>query len=288
MNVGIGLPSTIPGIDRDTLLAWARRAEERGFSSLGVLDRIVYPNYDPLIALAAAATVTERIRLTSDIILGPVRGNGAVLAKQAATIDSLSGGRLTLGIALGAREDDYAATGTPWKGRGRQFDAQLAEMKAVWAGEDRGTAGALGPPAARSGGPELVIGGGPEVAIPRILEHGDGWTMTGAPPDQFKEGSAQVKDAWSQAGREGEPRLIALCYFALGEGAEEAARDDLGHYYEWLGQEVVDFIVGSAATDEDTIRAYRDAFADAGADELLCFPTSRDLAQVDLLADAVL
>ena len=227
MNVGIGLPSTIPGIDRDTLLEWAKRAEDRGFSSLGVLDRIVYPNYDPLIALAAAATVTERIRLTSDIILGPVRGNGAVLAKQAATIDNLSGGRMTLGIALGAREDDYAATATPFKRRGRLFDEQLAEMKAIWGGEDRGTAGALGPPPARSGGPELVIGGGTEVAIPRILEHGDGWTMTGAPPGQFKDGSDQVKQAWSEAGREGEPRLIALCYFALGDAAGEAAREDL-------------------------------------------------------------
>jgi alkanesulfonate monooxygenase SsuD/methylene tetrahydromethanopterin reductase-like flavin-dependent oxidoreductase (luciferase family) len=288
MNVGIGLPSTIPGIDRDTLLTWARRAEERGFSSLGVLDRVVYPNYDPLIALAAAATVTERIRLTSDIILGPVRGNGAVLAKQAATIDNLSGGRMTLGIALGAREDDYEATGTPWKRRGRLFDEQLREMKAIWAGEERGTAGGIGPQAAREGGPELVIGGATEVAIPRILEHGDGWTMTGAPPDQFKEGSAQVKDAWSEAGRDGEPRLIALCYFALGDQAEDAAREDLGHYYAWLGDEVVNMIVGSAATDEDTIRAYRDAFADAGADELVCFPTSKDPAQVDLLADAVL
>jgi alkanesulfonate monooxygenase SsuD/methylene tetrahydromethanopterin reductase-like flavin-dependent oxidoreductase (luciferase family) len=288
VNIGIGLPSTIPGIDRDTLLAWSRRAEERGFSSLGVLDRIVYPNYDPLIALAAAAAVTERIRLTSDIILGPVRGNGAVLAKQAATIDNLSGGRLTLGIALGAREDDYAATGTPWKERGRLFDEQLAEMKAIWAGEERGTAGGIGPPAAREGGPELVIGGGTEVAIPRILRHADGWTMTGAPPDAFKDGSAQVMDAWSEAGRDGTPRMIALCYFALGDGADEAAREDLGHYYAWLGDEVVNMIVGGAATDEDTIRAYRDAFADAGADELLCFPTSKDVAQVDLLADAVL
>ncbi len=288
MNVGIGLPSTIPGIDRDALLAWARRAEERGFSSLGVLDRIVYPNYDPLVALAAAAVVTERIRLTSDIILGPVRGNGAVLAKQAATIDNLSGGRLTLGIALGAREDDYAATGTPFKRRGRLFDEQLAEMKAIWAGEDRGTAGAIGPPAAREGGPELVIGGGTEVAIPRILSHGDGWTMTGAPPDQFKQGSAEVREAWSRAGRDGEPRLIALCYFGLGDGGEEAARKDLGHYYAWLGEETAAQIAASAATDEDTIRAYRDGFADAGADELICFPTSSDVAQVDLLADAVL
>jgi alkanesulfonate monooxygenase SsuD/methylene tetrahydromethanopterin reductase-like flavin-dependent oxidoreductase (luciferase family) len=288
MNVGIGLPSTIPGIDRDSLLSWARKAEERGFSTLGTIDRVVYGNYESLIALAAAAAVTERIRLTTDILLGALRGNGAVLAKQAATIDSLSNGRLTLGIAVGLREDDYASTGTPFDERGQLFDAQLAEMRRIWAGEDRGTAGAIGPPPAREGGPELVIGGTVSAAFRRVAEHGDGWTMGGGTPDQFKEMGAKVKEAWSQAGRDGTPRLIALCYFGLGESAEEAAKEDLGHYYAFLGEEIAGQIIASAATDEDTIRGYRDAFADAGADELICFPTSTDPAQVDLLADAVL
>lgn len=288
MDVGIGLPSTIPGVDRETLLTWARKAEERGFSTLGTIDRVVYGNYESLIALAAAAAVTERIRLTSDILLGPLRGNGAVLAKQAATIDSLSNGRLTLGIAVGLREDDYASTATPFDERGRLFDEQLAEMKRIWAGEDRGMAGPIGPPPAREGGPELVIGGNVSAVFRRVAEYGDGWTMGGGTPDQFKDMAEKVKQAWSEAGRDGTPRLIALCYFGLGDRAEEGAKEDLGHYYAWLGDEIAGQIVASAATDEDTIRGYRDAFADAGADELICFPTSTDVAQVDLLADAVL
>jgi len=149
-------------------------------------------------------------------------------------------------------------------------------------------AGAIGPPPAREGGPELVIGGNVSAVFRRIAEHGDGWTMGGGTPDQFKEKSAKVKEAWSEAGRDGTPRLIALCYFGLGDGAEEAAKEDLGHYYAWLGEEIAGQIIASAATDEDTIRGYRDAFADAGADELICFPTSTDVSQVDLLADAVL
>src|SRR5919199_5064488 len=100
MDIGIGLPNAVAGVDRAGIVDWARRAEERGFSTLGTIDRLVYGNYESLIALAAAAAVTERIRLTTDILLGPFRGNGAVLAKQAATIDSLSDGRLTLGIAV--------------------------------------------------------------------------------------------------------------------------------------------------------------------------------------------
>ena len=77
MEVGIGLPSTIPGASRDQLLEWARRAEAHGFSTLGTIDRIVYPNHEPLIALAAAAAVTERIRLATMILLAPPRGRTA-------------------------------------------------------------------------------------------------------------------------------------------------------------------------------------------------------------------
>src|SRR3954451_5779629 len=107
MEVGIGLPTTIPGVTGPQVLEWARRAEARGFSSLGTIDRLVFANYEPLIALADAAAVTERIRLLTDILIVPYRANAALLAKQAPPIDSLSGGRLTLAVAVGGREDDY-------------------------------------------------------------------------------------------------------------------------------------------------------------------------------------
>src|SRR3954452_19566668 len=108
MDVGIGLPATIRGVPGDQLLEWARRAEARGFSSLGTIDRLVYGNYESLIALAAAAAVTQRITLGTTIPLAPYRANAALLAKQAASVDRLSGGRLLLGMAVGGREDDYA------------------------------------------------------------------------------------------------------------------------------------------------------------------------------------
>src|SRR5918997_5864413 len=138
MDVGIGLPATIAGVRREQLLEWARRADARGFSSLGTIDRIVYDNYEPLIALAAAAAVTERIRLATTILIAPYRFNGVLLAKQAATLAHPSNGRLVFGVAVGGREDDYTASGVDMLTRGRRFDEMLEEWKRIWAGEEFG------------------------------------------------------------------------------------------------------------------------------------------------------
>ena len=286
MQVGIGLPVTVPGVDRDATLEWARRSEARGFSTLGVIDRIVYPNYEPLVALAAAAAVTDRIELMTSILIAPYRVNTALLAKQAASVDALSGGRLTLGIATGAREDDYTASGVAYEDRGGRFDEQLAELKRIWGGEERGAAGAIGPPA-RDGGPPLILGGAVRAAFRRAAEHGEGWIMGGGTPDQFREGAAALEAAWRERGRDGTPRKLALAYFALGADAEEAARRYLLHYYGWLG-DGAEQIAGSAATDEGSVRAYLGAFEEAGCDELIWFPSSTDPEQVDLLAAAAL
>lgn len=287
MDIGIGLPATIPGVDRDSLLDSARRADQRGFASVGVIDRIVYPNYEPLIALAAAAAVTERVRLTTAILIGPYRLNTALLAKQVATVDSISNGRFVLGIAIGARPDDYEASGAPLEGRGARLEQQLDELKRLWSGEERGFAGAVGPPPASQGGPSLIVGGQVDAAFRRAARFGQGWIMGGGTPEDFGAGADKMREAWSEAGRDGEPRLMSLCYFALGDGAAEAADSYLHDYYAFAG-DYADQIAAGAATDEDTIRQYVSGFADAGCDELICFPCSKDPRQVDLLADAVL
>jgi alkanesulfonate monooxygenase SsuD/methylene tetrahydromethanopterin reductase-like flavin-dependent oxidoreductase (luciferase family) len=285
MDVGIGLPSTIPGVERDQLLQWARRAEARGFSCLGTIDRIVYDNYEPLIALAAAAAVTERIRLATSILIAPYRANGALLAKQAASVDRISNGRLVLGVAVGGRQDDYEASGVDFHTRGRRFEQMLAQWQAIWAGESFGTAGAIGPrpPHER---PTLMLGGSADVAFERAARYGDGWLMGGGAPDEFREGAAKMRAAWEAAGREGAPRTMALAYFALGERAEQAAYGYLGDYYAFLG-EYAGTIAASAATDAATVKQYVQGFTDVGCDELVLFPCDPDPEQVDLLAEAI-
>ena len=285
MDVGIGLPATIRGVSGGQLLEWARRAEARGFSTLGTIDRLVYGHYEPLIALAAAAAVTERIKLATTIMIAPFRANAALVAKQAATVHHLSGGRLVLGAAVGGREDDFTASGVDFHTRGRRFDEMLDEWRRVWAGEDFGFAGGIGPEPP-GGGPTVLIGGRVDAAWERAARHA-GWAMGGGTPDQFAEGVAKLRAAWEKAGREGEPRTLSLAYFALGENAKAAADRYLLDYYGFLG-DAAKMVAGSAATDAATVKGYVDAFASVGCDELILFPCDPDPAQVDLLADAVL
>jgi alkanesulfonate monooxygenase SsuD/methylene tetrahydromethanopterin reductase-like flavin-dependent oxidoreductase (luciferase family) len=287
MEIGIGLPSTVPATTGQQLTGWAREADARGFSSLGTIDRIVYPNYEPLIALSAAAAVTERIRLATTILIAPLRLNAALLAKQAASLDALSGGRLTLGLAVGGREDDFEASDASFGDRGARFEEQLEEMKRIWAGEERGFAGAIGPAAVTAGGPTLIIGGHVDAALRRAGRFGDGWILGGGAPDRFSSLAERLDRAWADERRDGKPRKMAIAYFSLGPDAGRHAERYLKHYYAYIGEQAAGAIAGSAATNEEMVRGYTSAFEQAGCDELIFFPCSSDRGQARLLADAV-
>jgi alkanesulfonate monooxygenase SsuD/methylene tetrahydromethanopterin reductase-like flavin-dependent oxidoreductase (luciferase family) len=272
MDVGIGLPTAVPGVRRAGVVDWARRAEAAGFSSLGVLDRIVYPNFEPLAALAAAAAVTERVRLMTDILIAPLRSNTALFAKQAGTIDRLSEGRLVLGLAVGGRPDDFEASGVEFARRGRLFDAQLAELETLWAPDGR---------------PDMLIGGTSDAAFRRAARFADGWTMGGGGVEAFTGGLAKLQAAWAAAGRSGEPRTAALGYFSLGPDAEAVARASLGDYYAFAGP-YAESVIAGALKDPAAIRESLAAFAEAGCEEVVLFPASADLGQIELLAAAAL
>ena len=286
MKVGIGLPTTIPGTQPEQILEWARRSEQAGFSSLGTLDRLVYPNYEPLVALGAVAAVTERIGLRTAVLLLPYRQNAAVVAKQAATLHQLSHGRLTLGVGLGSRDDDYSASGAPMKGRGRRFDEMLAQIRHLLDGEQVGDAGGVGPDVSDDP-PPLIIGGRVDAAFERAARYGDGWVMGAAPPEVFPSMVEKLMAAWREHGRDGEPLKQVIQYFALGDDPEGAARASLGHYYASAG-DYAEQVVAATAKGEDEVRERVHRFEQAGADELILFPASPDPVQVDLLAAAVL
>jgi len=300
VEIGIGLPGIASEADPRTFLEWARRAEARGFSSLGLVDRIVFPNYEPLVAFAAVAAVTNRIRLTTSILISPYRLNTALLAKQIATLDRMSGGRTVIGLGIGARTDDYTASGIEPRRRARRLEEQIGELRRLWAGEPRGYAGRVGPTPTRRSGPELLIAGHVPAALRRAGQIGDGWMMGGGKPEQFQEMAAQVRTAWAQHRRAGVPRTASLAFFSLGPQAREQAESFLGRYYDFPAdagdqalidaagaRSLAEVMVGNTAMTPDAVKVLVDAWATVDCDELILLPCSGDPEQVDLLADSL-
>ena len=285
MKIGIGLPAAIPGVDGERVLEWARKADAGPFSSLAVIDRLVYPNFEPLITLAAAAAVTERVGLMTTILLAPLR-NAGVLAKQAATLDAISGGRLTLGLAVGGREDDYRAAPASYQDRGKRFDEQLALMKRIWSGEAAGDGiGPVGPPPSQPGGPELLMGGSSPAALRRVGRWADGYISPGT-PESLRPAYDAVEESWEAAGRSGEPRFVGAAYYALGPGAARAGADYLRDYYGFAGP-AAELIAQTLLTTPDAVTGAVLEASGVGMDELILWPTVTGLDQVDRLADLV-
>lgn len=274
MNVGVGLPTTTPGADRTLVVEWAKRADAGPFSSLAVLDRVTYDSFEPFTALAAVAGVTDRVRLATMVAVGPLRPT-ALLAKEAASVHALSGGRLTLGLAIGARLEDYEAAGVDHSERGRRLSEQLAYVRGR-VDEER-----VGP---SRDGIELLVGGASGPAFARMARYADGYAHGGGPPRAFAGAAARAEAAWHDLGRPGRPRLWGQGYFALGE--VEQGNAYLRDYYAFTGpfaERVVAANLTSARAVKDFVRGYEEA----GCDELVLFPTVSDLIELDRLAEAV-
>src|SRR6266545_2814745 len=225
MEVGVGLPAAVPGTGGELLLEWARWAEQGPFASLGVLDRVAYDNYDPLLSLAVAAAVTTRPRLVTMVVIAPLRGP-ALLAKEAASLDALSGGRLTLGLAIGARHEDYDITGIDHRDRGKRFDEQLAYLRDAWE-EGRG-----GPPRAFAGAASKAWAAWTDAGRPdRPRLWGQAYFALGGQPE-IDRGAAYLRDYYAftgpfaeriAAGNLTSPRMVK----DLVRGYEEAGCDHL-------------------------------------------------------------
>jgi alkanesulfonate monooxygenase SsuD/methylene tetrahydromethanopterin reductase-like flavin-dependent oxidoreductase (luciferase family) len=273
MDVGIGLPNTIPGTDGRLVVEWARRADTGPFSTLGVLDRLAYDAIDPFAGLSAAAGVTERIGLATMIAIGPLR-NTALLARQAASVDALSGKRLTLGLAVGARLDDYETAQVDHRGRGARLSEQLAALR------DGGGADGLGVREDL----RVLVGGMVGPAFARMARYADGYAHNGGPPRAFERAAASARAAWSDLGRPGQPLLWGQGYFALGD--EDQGEAYLRDYYAFTGP-FAEKIAAGNLTSPRAIRDFVRGYEEAGCDELILFPTVAKLEQLDRLAEVL-
>lgn len=287
MRIGIGLPTRDGALTRDGVRDWAQRAEATGFSSLAVMDRVVFPLHEPLIALAMVAGSTERIRLLASAVIAPTRET-TLLARQAATLDALSGGRFSLGLGIGVRRDDHAATGSVFGTRGRRFDEQLGTLRRMWAGEPLDeVVGPIGARAARPRGPELLIGGYVPAVARRVADHGDGFMAPGGgTPEAMAALWDAIQDAWAAAGRTGRPRWVASSYVALGPDADDQASAYIRSAYAFDPALAERRLAGIPRSPAD-VCAVVERWAPIGVDEFVFRPCAPDPALIDRLAEAI-
>src|SRR6266699_2217257 len=277
MRVGVGLPNGIPGTQGQLIIEWARRADQGPFTSLGVVDRLIYDSYEPLTTLAAAAAVTSRVRLATTIVIGPLH-NDTLLAKVTASLDALSAGRLVLGLAVGARKEDYDAANIDYRSRGKRLSEQLAILRSLW------EEGAIGPQTARPSGPELLVGGLSDQGFARVARYADGYVHGGGPPRTFARAADKARAAWLDAGRPGQPQLWAQAYFAFGdETAIEAGRRYMKTYYGFTGP-FADRVAAGLLTSPQAIAQFLRGYEEAGCDELVLFPALPSIYQLERLA----
>lgn len=279
MDVGVCLPTVIPDLLPGRAIEWAKRAEALGFSTIAVADRLQSNRYECLTALAMTAGATNRVRLATTIMISPLHTSAVYLAKQAASIDHMSNGRLTLGLAVGNRPDDYELAGADFHRRGRDLDRQIGTLRAVWAGEK-----GVGPAPVQPGGPPILVGGSSPAVFARAARN-DGWIAgAGGGAEGFRRGKEQVLEAWAEAGRSGMPRFIAVGHYALGPTAREDALRTLTYSY---GRERAEVMLASAPLTQDAVVDLLGSFAAEGCDEIILAANSQDLEQLDYFAEAV-
>jgi alkanesulfonate monooxygenase SsuD/methylene tetrahydromethanopterin reductase-like flavin-dependent oxidoreductase (luciferase family) len=287
MRLGIGLPVETRGIRGETLIEWMTRMDDSPFETAAVVDEIVTHNYESLIVLAAAAAVTRETRLMSVVIAGPSRST-ALLAKQAASIDALSGGRLSLGLGVGELVEDFAAVGEEMRGRGKRFDEQLAQMKRIWAGAPMGGSGrAIGPPPVQPGGPELLLGGWAPRAIARIGRFADGYVGAVLSEEMISDEHYRLAElSWRENNRSGRPRFVQNVYYALGTAGKDALNSYLADSYASEPEYVPD-LLKVTPTNDLGVRQMAERLESVGVDELIFHPVTSDIEQMERLEQAI-
>lgn len=291
MQVGLNLPVMVPGLDRTRILEWSRRIDRGPFSSLAAGERITFPNPEILVTLSAAAAVTERVKIALTVLVLPLHAT-ALVAKQIATLDLVSEGRVVLGVGAGARREDYAAAEADYDvAKLARLEAQVGELRRIWAGENRvpGALRAVEPFPVQRDGPEVLAGSLSEKSIRRAARWADGIAGFSFGPSmaEIETAFGHAREAWQQNGRPS-PRLVTSFWYALGSGARAQLDEYLRRYLNFMGAEVAEKLLPlvtttSAAALREALRTLRDL----GTDEVILVPTTREPDEVDRVAEIV-
>jgi alkanesulfonate monooxygenase SsuD/methylene tetrahydromethanopterin reductase-like flavin-dependent oxidoreductase (luciferase family) len=272
------------------MLEWFRRADQEPFSSLSCGERVVGSSVEMSSTLAAAAAVTERVRIMPTLYVLPMHP-AIWVAKQAATLDVLSGGRVTIAVGVGGREDDYRCMERERKGAHARMDAQVAEMRRIWAGEPPFEGSEpVGPTPVQPGGPPILAGVMGPKATARAARWADGvysWSGNGN-RDELAGQLSRVSDAWEAAGRETKPMRVAGFWYSLAKDADAQLKQYVYKYIRVLGEDLARAM--SRAVDRsspDAVRETLDAYEELGVDECLLNSATADFAEIDNLLDLI-
>jgi alkanesulfonate monooxygenase SsuD/methylene tetrahydromethanopterin reductase-like flavin-dependent oxidoreductase (luciferase family) len=288
MDVGVCLPYMERDLSRERILSWCRALDEGPFSSLSCGERVTGYTVEMRTTLAAAAAVTERVRIVPSLYVLPMH-SAVQAAKEIATLDLLSDGRVTVTVGVGGRQGDYQALGASMAGRHARMDQQITEMRRVWKGEAPAEGlDEVGPRPVQPGGPPIHAGVMGPKATRRAAEWADGvyvWSGNGVKSEiaHFLE---MVDAAWEDAGRETPPRRVAGFWYSLAPNSQERLTSYVYDYIKVLGEPAARAMSKMVnRSTPDAVRESLDAMESLGCDECFLVPATSELAEVDRAAE---
>ncbi|NMN98943.1 LLM class flavin-dependent oxidoreductase [Antrihabitans stalactiti] len=290
MDIGIALPTMCRGYTRATTIDWCKLADQGPFSSISCGERVTFHNPDMWTTLAAAAALTERLRIFVNLSVLPAHP-AALVAKQTATLDVLSGGRVTLGVGVGGREHDYSAMDSGFDRRHARLDEGVAALRALWSGAPPfDGADPIGPQCVQRGGPPLLAGALGPKSLARAAAWADGvigFSVAGLPAEITWAADA-ARSTWDRAGRDA-PRLVSGCFYAVGVPEPATVlRAFTAEYLAIFGRDNVASFASSMTTfDADAVNRALDGAEAAGLDEFILVPAAPELAVLEATIDLV-
>ena len=290
MKIGLCLPYMKPGMSREEYQAWFRRIEDGPFDSLSCGERIIGPTMDMRILLAAAAVATERVEINTTLYVLPMH-NAVRAAKEIATLDVLSGGRMTVTVGYGGRQQDYRAVGAEWKGRHARMDEQVHAMRSIWQQQPPfDGVDPVGPVPVQQGGPRIYTGAMGPKGMARSARWADGvyaWSGNGE-QHEVANTFAMADSAWQEAERDSSPYKMAGFWYCLTENGQQKLYDYCYNYLLIAGEDIAKWMAESVhRSNADAVREGLDNLEAAGCEEAMLSPVTADLEEIDRLIEIV-
>ncbi len=289
MDVGLAFPQMTPDLDRDRIRRWCRAVDEGPFSSISAGERIAFDNLDGFTLCTAAAALTDRVRIGFNVVVAPWHAP-ALLAKELASIDVLSGGRVEVAVGVGGREQDYVVLGSDLRHRFDRLDATVAELQRLWTGGAVADGATVGPVPVQAGGPPLLCSGTGPKSLARAARWAQGLTSftLAADADEAAATFRLAEDAWAAAGRADRPRLVTGTFAALGPGAQDTLHAFARRYLDVFGTDVAAWLTERMPLHtEEALHRFLVDLAATGCEEVILVPADSDPDQVRRFADVV-